>query len=131
MAEVIEEKKEKLKEKIADIIRDKNIKAGISVNPKTSNNNIFDFLSKLDHVLLMSVEPGFSGQKFMPEVIDKVVPLVEFREKQGFTFELSMDGGISRDNIQRLADLGVDQVGVASAVFSQIDWVKAIKDLKG
>jgi len=113
-----------------DVIRDRNIKAGIAVSPKTSINNIFDYLPKLDHVLLMSVEPGFSGQKFMPEVLDKVVPLVELREKQGFTFELSMDGGIGKENIQKLAALGVDQVGIANAIFSQTDWIKAIKELK-
>ena len=111
-------------------IKNQNVKVGIAINPKTKVDDIFDFLSSLDNVLIMSVNPGFSGQKFMPEVAEKIVPLIEFRKKNNLNFKISMDGGIDKTNIKNLSDIGVEQFGIASAIFSQKNWLEAVKELK-
>ncbi|MCK4650749.1 ribulose-phosphate 3-epimerase [Candidatus Babeliales bacterium] len=107
----------------------KNCRVGIAINPDTKVENIFDFLNDLDHVLIMSVKPGFSGQKFMIEVLNKVEPLLEKRRDEDLSFSLGMDGGIDKSNIARLADIGVEQVGIASAIFDQKDWIKSLGEL--
>lgn len=107
----------------------KNCRVGIAINPDTKVENIFDFLNDLDHVLIMSVKPGFSGQKFMIEVLNKVEPLLEKRRDEDLSFSLGMDGGIDKSNIARLADIGIEQVGIASAIFDQKDWIKSLGEL--
>ena len=117
-------------EQLIKKVRDaKGVKVGIALNPKTRIDSIFKILSSLDHVLVMSVEPGFSGQKFMVYVLDKVKELKRIRESKNLSFEIGMDGGVGFDNIKKLAELGVDVVGVASAIFSQPDPVKAFVEL--
>ncbi len=142
-------------QKIKDLIRDvklKGCKVGIALNPKTEVDTIFEYLPDLDHVLLMSVEPGFSGQKFMPEVTGKIASLLQKRDaiteptlekkearpirvmfeegdKPRAGFKLGMDGGIGPENIKMLAEMGVEQVGVASAIFSQKNPIQALQNL--
>ncbi len=111
-------------------IKNQGVKVGIAINPKTAISEIFEFLPNLDNVLIMSVQPGFSGQKFMLEVTEKILPLVEFRNKNNLKFKISMDGGIDKTNIKNLSDMGVEQFGVASAIFSQENWARAVKELK-
>ena len=67
----------------------------------------------------MSVEPGFSGQAFLKSSIQRIDSLIKYREQQKLNFEIVVDGGISRENIFELAKLGVDQVAIDSAIFSQ------------
>ena len=117
---------------ISDMIRrikSLGVKAGISINPSTSLDSVLPHILELDHVLIMSVEPGFSGQKFMPEVINKIVLLIKKRAEVKANFKIGMDGGINADNIKMLNEKGVDQFGVASAIFSQDDIIGAIKSL--
>jgi len=78
----------------------------------------------------MSVEPGFSGQSFIPSVVEKVAPLVEFRKEKQLSFLISMDGGIGKDNIVMLKEKGVDNVGVAGAIFSDKNYQDALKKLR-
>jgi len=121
------------KNKVAQLISDfknKDCNVGIAVNPKTPINAIFDFIDDLDSVLLMSVEPGCSGQSFIESVVEKIQPLIDIRTKDQLLFEICMDGGIGKDNIVMLKEKGVDAVGVASAIFSCDDYVKALQDLK-
>ena len=110
-------------------IKQKNIKVGITINPKTGVDAISDVLEHVDEVLIMSVEPGFSGQKFMPEVVKKVSQLREIRVDQNLSFSIIMDGGIGAENIAMLAQEGVDGVGIASALFSHDDYVAALKKM--
>lgn len=110
-------------------VRDKGWKVGIAVNPATPIDKIFDILSDLDLVLLMSVQPGFSGQLFMPDATKKVAPLLKLRAEKNLGFKISMDGGINTSNVKMLAQLGVEQVAVASAIFSKSDPVAALEDL--
>ena len=117
--------------KIAQLIKmvnAKNIPVGIAVNPQTPIESIFDFLPSLAQVLLMSVEPGFSGQEYMSLVEEKIAPLVS-RKQDGLSFKICMDGGINVSNIKKLAGMGVEQFGIASAIFGGDDPVAAIQKL--
>jgi len=91
---------------------------------------IIESITSLDHVLVMSVEPGFSGQSFISSTIDKVASLVELRRQQKGTFSIGMDGGIGKENIKKLAELGVEHFAIASALFSSQDPIKEIEDIR-
>ncbi len=119
-------------EEIKDLIKTVKIigcKAGIALNPETPVEKVFDYLALIDHVLVMSVKPGFSGQKFMESVLSKVKVLNQKRHDMNLPFDIGMDGGIDKSNIAMISELSVDQVGVASAIFSHKDYVAALQDL--
>ena len=78
----------------------------------------------------MSVEPGFSGQPFSASVEDKIAPLIGYRQTSNLSFKIAMDGGISEQNIERLAQKGVDDFAVANAIFKQPDPVAALQKLQ-
>ncbi len=107
---------------LIDAIKGKGYKVGIAINPDTPPDSVLEFLPHLDQVLVMSVQPGFSGQKFMPQVMEKLPKL------SGTT--IAMDGGIGPDNIAILKQKGVTQFGIASAIFDSSDPVQAIRDLR-
>jgi len=79
-------------------IKELNKKVGVSLNPETKIDTIIEHLKKIDLVLIMSVNPGFGGQKFMPEVLEKVKKLSDIKEKQELNFDIEIDGGINFDN---------------------------------
>tara|TARA_Y100001960_G_scaffold274056_1_gene302748 strand:+ start:814 stop:1461 length:648 start_codon:yes stop_codon:yes gene_type:complete len=108
---------EACKDVSADIAKIKalGIKAGITLNPATPISEIEPYLDEVDHVLLMSVVPGFGGQSFIPESIDRLKHLVELKQKHNFT--LAIDGGINDSNIEEVAKIGADVVIMGSAVF--------------
>ena len=85
---------------------------------------------KVDEVLIMSVNPGFSGQTFITDVVDKVDELMAFRKSSKHSFVISMDGGINENNIKMLFDKGVDRVAVASGIFHSDNPVDAINNLR-
>lgn len=114
---------------LIELIKNQKCLVGIAINPDTSIEKVFDYLFLVDHILLMSVDPGFSGQKFIPEVIEKVQPLISFKENHDLNFKIGMDGGIGLDNIGMLAKRGVKQFGVASAIFSAKDSVGMLNNL--
>jgi ribulose-phosphate 3-epimerase len=116
--------------KIIEEVKQKNWQVGIALNPKTSLEKIYDIIHLLDVVLLMSVEPGFSGQSFISSVVEKVSPLVALRKEKQLSFSISMDGGIGKDTIAMLKEKGVDNVGVASAIFSNKNYQDELKKLK-
>ncbi len=98
-------------------IKDLGIKAGVSLNPGTSLMTIEWLLSKLDLVLLMSVNPGFGGQKFIPYVLDKIKALKAMRAEKGAHFMIQVDGGINHENAAQLIDAGTDILVAGSSVF--------------
>lgn len=110
-------------------IKEKNWNASLAINPKTAVAEIFPFLNLIDQVLIMSVEPGFSGQRFLEPVLDKVGPLLAHRQKKDLTFNVGMDGGINAENIGMIIKAGVDDLAIASAIFDQPDPVAALKRL--
>ena len=103
--------------------------AGLALNPSTPIDASFAYLQFLDEVLLMSVEPGFSGQAFISSVADKIKPLKQRIAKENTTCAIGMDGGVTKENSAELAQQGVDSFCIASAIFSHSDPVQAIKDL--
>lgn len=111
-------------------IKEKNLKAGIAINPKTSVEQILPFADLVDQILVMSVEPGFSGQDFNPDVLAKLDPLLFLRKAQQLNFTIAMDGGINAKNIHMLAQKGVDEFGVASAIFNDPNPIAAYEKLK-
>lgn len=111
-------------------IKEKNWLAGLAISPKTAPQETFELLPSVDQLLIMSVEPGFSGQQFMQETTNKIKPLLDFRTAHALKFSLAMDGGITKKNIAELAAGGVDTFAVASAVFAHNDLVAAIVELK-
>jgi ribulose-phosphate 3-epimerase len=92
---------------------------GISLNPSTPISVVPDYVwGKVDLVLLMSVNPGFGGQKFIPEIIDKVIKLDEIRHKNSFKFQIQVDGGITDQNAGYLIQAGANNLVAGSYVFS-------------
>jgi len=92
-------------EEIIDIVQKKNKKICIVINPDTPISSVEPYLNNLDLVLVMSVNPGWSGQKFIPEIIDKVNNLARIKEK--FKFEIEVDGGINLENAKQLSNADI------------------------
>ena len=107
---------ENLEESILKI-KSLNKKVGISLNPESKLNLITNYLEKIDLVLIMSVNPGFGGQKFMPEVLDKVRQLKEIRTKKNMNFDIEIDGGINFDNCQSAIEAGANILVSGTTVF--------------
>lgn len=121
---------EKHPHRLIQKIRSLGISPAITLNPHTKVEDIEYLLEDLDMVLLMSVNPGFGGQKFIPSVIEKVKKLKELINKKNPNCLIEVDGGVSDKNIKELKDAGVDVVVAGSFVFGSDDYKKAIDSLK-
>jgi ribulose-phosphate 3-epimerase len=101
---------EVIKNPVLLINRIKNLKtkAGIALNPQTHINKIKNLLDKIDFVLIMSVNPGFGGQSFIQDTLEKIKNLAFFREKQNLNFQIEVDGGIKLENIKEISNAGCD-----------------------
>ena len=102
-------------------IKKLNKKAGVSLNPETSIDVILDILDRIDLILIMSVNPGFGGQKFMPEVLDKIKKLKKIREQKNLDFDIEIDGGINFDNCKSAIDAGANILVSGTTVFKSND----------
>ena len=107
---------ESLEESILKI-KSLNKKVGVSLNPESKLDLINNYLEKIDLVLIMSVNPGFGGQKFMPEVLDKVKKLKEIKSKKNMNFDIEIDGGINFDNCQLAIEAGANILVSGTTVF--------------
>ena len=114
--------------KTINLIKSFGIKAGISIKPNTKVSEIKHLLPYLDLVLIMSVEPGFGGQKFMPGAIDKVRELKELKDENNYSYLISIDGGINGETIKYVKDY-LDLVVVGSYILKSDDKNKAIKSI--
>lgn len=121
---------EKHPHRLIQKIRSLGISPAITLNPHTKVEDIEYLLEDLDMVLLMSVNPGFGGQKFIPSAIEKVKKLKELINKKNPNCLIEVDGGVSDKNIKELKDAGVDVVVAGSFVFGSGDYKKAIDSLK-
>ncbi len=101
----------------------------IAINPSTNLDPLYFLKDSLQNVLLMSVDPGFSGQTFIPEVLEKLKTLSAWRRQYDLSFTISMDGGINESNCAQLIKLGADQLAVASAIFNHPNRIEAIKNI--
>ncbi|GHD73302.1 ribulose-phosphate 3-epimerase [Vogesella fluminis] len=113
------------------LIKDAGCKAGLVLNPATSLSHLDHVMDKLDMILLMSVNPGFGGQKFIPQTLDKVravrLRIDEYTAKHGGEIWLEVDGGVKVDNIAEIAAAGADTFVAGSAIYGQPDY-KAVID---
>ena len=102
-------------------IKSLNKKVGVSLNPGSKIDLIKNFLEKIDLVLIMSVNPGFGGQKFMPEVLDKIKELRKIQAKKNINFDIEIDGGINFDNCKIVVDAGANILVSGTTVFKSND----------
>lgn len=100
-------------------IKDYGIKAGVAISPDTPVSEIEAVLAIVDLVLVMTVYPGFGGQKLIPESLDKVRELKAMREARGLEFDIEVDGGINKENVREALDAGVNIIVAGSAVFGE------------
>jgi ribulose-phosphate 3-epimerase len=105
--------------KTIELIRKFNKKVGISLKPKSKISLIKDYLDKIDLVLIMSVEPGFGGQKFMPEVLPKLKELKKIIEKEKYNIDLEIDGGINFQNSKAAKEAGANILVSGSTIFKE------------
>lgn len=105
-------------------------KPGVVLNPATPVSQAEYVLHLCEVVLVMSVNPGFGGQSFIPEVLPKVAELVEIRRRRGLSFLIEIDGGINASTAARVVEAGVDVLAAGSAVFGANDYAAAIRELR-
>jgi len=117
-------------DRLAAHIRAGGASPGVAVNPATPVELLVDILPQLDYVLLMSVNPGFGGQRFLPRALDKARRLAALARAAGRGVEIAMDGGIERDNIRSVVTAGVSVCVVGSAIFSATDPVARMSELR-
>lgn len=111
-----------------DLIKSYNIKAGLSIKPKTSIETIEKYLNRIDNVLIMSVEPGKGGQKFMDNVLYKIDILEKLRDEDNYNYKISIDGGIDEDTIAKVKK--VDFVISGSYICMSNDYQSKINELR-
>ena len=111
-------------------IREKGARPGVALNPATPVESLQWILDDLDFVLIMSVNPGFGGQKFIPSALDKVARLKEIIRKRGLSTLIQIDGGVNAGTIGRISKAGVDVFVAGSAVFGSEDYGRTISELK-
>ena len=99
-------------------IRDKGVKAGVSIKPKTPISVLTDVLDQVDMILLMTVEPGFGGQAYIPESTQKIQDLRRILTERGLETDIEVDGGIKKNNVQVVLDAGANVIVAGSAVYA-------------
>jgi ribulose-phosphate 3-epimerase len=112
------------------LIKSSGVKAGVALNPGTPVEMIKDVLGELDLVLIMTVNPGFGGQSFIPFTVEKIRQLAKWRDQFKFNFEIEVDGGVNVSTANSCALAGADVLVAGSAVYNQLDRKKAIFDIR-
>ena len=110
-------------------IKKYNVKPGISIKPNTKVEEIIPYLKDLDLVLVMSVEPGFGGQKFIPSALDKIKQLAQLKKENGYNYLISVDGGINDDTLSLVSAAGVEVVVAGSYLFKQDNRNEIVKKM--
>ncbi|MEC4728487.1 ribulose-phosphate 3-epimerase [Shewanella sp. D64] len=112
------------------LIKESGCKAGLVFNPGTPLHYLDHVMDKLDVILLMSVNPGFGGQSFIPSTLDKLRQVRKLIDDSGFDIRLEVDGGVKVDNIAEIAAAGADMFVAGSAIFSQPDYKTVIDEMR-
>lgn len=99
------------------MIKDKGVKAGVTIKPNTPNSVLADVLDQVDMILLMTVEPGFGGQAYIPESTEKIRELRRMLDERGLKTDIEVDGGIKKTNLQMVLDAGANVIVAGSAIF--------------
>ena len=113
-----------------ELIKSHDCKAGLVLNPATPVSLIEESIDKLDMILLMSVNPGFGGQKFIDSVLNKVTKVRDTIDRKNLDIRLEVDGGINLENIATVAEAGADTFVAGSAIFNDEDYSKIIKQMR-
>ena len=116
-------------DRVIQVIKKNGKKAGIVLNPQTPIESIKYLLPKLDYVLIMSVNPGFGGQKFIPEMLEKIEELAKLREEKNYNFLIEVDGGINTETSKACRDKGADLLVCGSFLFGASDKEKTLGEL--
>ncbi|MDN2664038.1 ribulose-phosphate 3-epimerase [Psychromonas sp. 14N.309.X.WAT.B.A12] len=112
------------------LIKSYGCKAGLVLNPATSLEELTHVMDKLDVVLLMSVNPGFGGQSFIPHTLEKLRQVRKLIDASGRDIRLEVDGGVKTDNIKEIAEAGADMFVAGSAIFNQPDYKAVIDEMR-
>lgn len=123
--------KEEQVEKVISVIKDCGAKVGLSVKPKTSIEKIIKYLDKIDLVLVMSVEPGFGGQSFIENSLDKIKQLRKYIDENKLNVLIEVDGGINEETASKCRLAGVDVLVAGSYLFNKTNTKERISELKG
>jgi len=111
-------------------IKECGVKAAVSINPATPVQNIEDILPYVDMVLVMSVNPGFGGQKFIPEILSKIELLRSIITGKNLSIEIEVDGGVNVDNVADVINAGADIVVMGSAFYNSDDYAETVKKVR-
>ncbi|MEK7678974.1 MAG: ribulose-phosphate 3-epimerase [Deltaproteobacteria bacterium] len=116
--------------KAVQMIKDAGLKAGVAINPATPVSALEDIINDVDLILVMSVNPGFSGQGFIPACLKKISALRRILDNTGLKAELEVDGGIKANNIREVSHAGADVFVSGSGIFTTADYKKTIKSMR-
>jgi len=117
-------------DRIVRNIQSHGAKAGVVLNPATPVALLEDILDVADYILIMSVNPGFGGQKFIPNALNKVRRLAQLRRERGLGFRIEIDGGVAMNNVEAIVQAGCDWLVAGSSVFHSPDATQAVRDLQ-
>ncbi|GAL15074.1 ribulose-phosphate 3-epimerase [Vibrio astriarenae] len=112
------------------LIKEHGCQAGVVLNPATPLSHLEYIMDKVDMILLMSVNPGFGGQSFIPNTLDKLRAVRKMIDESGRDIRLEIDGGVKVDNIKEIAEAGADMFVAGSAIFSQPDYKQVIDEMR-
>ncbi|HIF9227934.1 ribulose-phosphate 3-epimerase [Photobacterium damselae] len=112
------------------LIKEHGCKAGVVFNPATPLHHLDYIMDKIDMILLMSVNPGFGGQSFIPATLDKLREVRRRIDESGYDIRLEIDGGVKVDNIREIAEAGADMFVAGSAIFGQPDYKEVIDQMR-
>ncbi|WP_076588927.1 ribulose-phosphate 3-epimerase [Vibrio ostreicida] len=112
------------------LIKEQGCKAGVVLNPATPLSHLEFIMDKLDMILLMSVNPGFGGQSFIPKTLDKLRAVRQLIDESGYDIRLEIDGGVNADNIKEIARAGADMFVAGSAIFNQPNYKQVIDNMR-
>ena len=115
---------------VVKYIKSKGVRAAVSVKPATPVSVLYPMIDELDMVLIMTVEPGFGGQKLIPETVEKVRELKAYLDSKGMSIDIEVDGGITPENLSTLTDAGANVIVAGSAIFKAADPEKVVKEMK-
>ncbi|MDA0986319.1 MAG: ribulose-phosphate 3-epimerase [Bacteroidetes bacterium] len=115
---------------VLELIKIEKLKVGVSIKPKTHVSVLEKFINQIDLILIMSVEPGFGGQEFIPSSYKKIEQARELITKNNFNTLIEVDGGITFENIQNVSDAGADIFVAGNTIFKKADYVEAFINLQ-
>ena len=113
-----------------NFLKEKGIRAGVALNPATPVSSLDEVLHLLDYVLIMTVNPGFGGQKFIPSTLEKIRKLKRLAKSDAYRGRIEVDGGIDAGNLSKVLDAGADIIVAGSAIFGREDAAEAVLELK-